>query len=144
MSDQPLEHDDARMSLGEHLEELRYRLILGLIGPVIFAVGLMFIAWDVVEIICQPLLYELNKNNIDATLYNQGVSSAFLVYLKVSLIGGLLIGVPWLFYQLWLFIAPGLLPPEKRFVRRLIPFRSSRMIHRITPAIRATRTSSPA
>ncbi len=114
--------EESRMSLGEHLEELRYRLIMGLIGPVIAAIVLLYFAKDIIAFICQPLLYELKKNHIPPTLYNQGLLSAFLVYMKVAILGGLIIGIPWLFYQLWLFVAPGLLAKEQMFVRRLVPF----------------------
>jgi sec-independent protein translocase protein TatC len=44
------------------------------------------------------------------------VQEAFLTYLKVSLIAGVLLSSPWIFYQLWLFIAAGLYPHEKKFV----------------------------
>lgn len=44
------------------------------------------------------------------------VQEAFLTYLKVSLIAGVLLSSPWIFYQLWLFVAAGLYPHEKKFV----------------------------
>jgi len=50
------------------------------------------------------------------------ITEAFMVYFKVSLVTGLLIGSPWIFYQVWMFIAAGLYPHEKRLVNVYLPF----------------------
>lgn len=49
------------------------------------------------------------------------VQEAFLTYLKVSLIAGFVLASPWIFYQLWLFVAAGLYPHEKRYVHIFLP-----------------------
>ncbi|MDX1564313.1 MAG: twin-arginine translocase subunit TatC [Phycisphaeraceae bacterium] len=110
---------EARMSLGEHLEELRWRIILGLIGPLVFTIVLLFFGWEIVAFICEPLQVRLLAEGYEPQVYNMSVTSAFGVYLKVCLIGGLVIGLPWFAMQMWRFIAPGLLPHEKRVVNSL-------------------------
>jgi sec-independent protein translocase protein TatC len=50
------------------------------------------------------------------------VTEAFMVYFKVSLVTGLVIGSPWIFYQIWMFVAAGLYPHEKRLVNVYLPF----------------------
>jgi sec-independent protein translocase protein TatC len=50
------------------------------------------------------------------------VTEAFMVYFKVSLVTGLIIGSPWIFYQIWMFIAAGLYPHEKKLVNVYLPF----------------------
>lgn len=50
------------------------------------------------------------------------VTEAFMVYFKVSLVTGLVLGSPWIFYQIWMFIAAGLYPHEKRLVNVYLPF----------------------
>jgi sec-independent protein translocase protein TatC len=50
-----------------------------------------------------------------------GVTEAFLVYFKVCLLCGLVIGSPWIFWQVWMFIAAGLYPQEKRLVHVYMP-----------------------
>jgi sec-independent protein translocase protein TatC len=50
------------------------------------------------------------------------VTEAFMVYFKVSLVTGLVLGSPWIFYQIWAFIAAGLYPHEKRLVNVYLPF----------------------
>ena len=50
------------------------------------------------------------------------VQEAFMTYLKVALIGGLVLTSPWIFYQVWLFVAAGLYPHEQRYVYVFLPF----------------------
>lgn len=117
----PTDPQSVRMSLGDHLDELRKRLIWGLIGPVVAGVVLLVFGKDVVAWLCQPVLYALAAEGLPPTLYAGGVSESFTIYMRVSLIGGLVIGIPWLVYQLWRFVAPGLYPTERRFVYMLMP-----------------------
>lgn len=55
-------------------------------------------------------------------LATMSVMEGFVVYLKVSMYIGLIIGSPWIFYQLWSFVAAGLYPTEKQLVHRYMPF----------------------
>jgi len=50
-----------------------------------------------------------------------GVDEAFMIYLKVSLATGFVLASPWIFYQLWLFVAAGLYPHERKYVYRYFP-----------------------
>jgi len=50
------------------------------------------------------------------------VQEAFLTYLKVSFVSGFVMASPWVFYQLWLFVAAGLYPHERRYVHIYLPF----------------------
>jgi len=56
------------------------------------------------------------------------VQEAFMTYLKVALVAGFVIASPWIFYQLWLFVAAGLYPHEKRYVYIYLPFSISLFI----------------
>ncbi|MGE3316070.1 MAG: twin-arginine translocase subunit TatC [Planctomycetaceae bacterium] len=49
------------------------------------------------------------------------VQEAFMMYMKVALIGGLILASPWVFYQLWLFVAAGLYPHERRYIYYYLP-----------------------
>ncbi len=49
-------------------------------------------------------------------------AEAFMAYMKISLISGLILTAPWVFYQIWAFIAAGLYPKERRYVYRAVPF----------------------
>jgi sec-independent protein translocase protein TatC len=50
-----------------------------------------------------------------------GPDEAFMIYLKVSLVAGLVLSSPWVFYQLWLFVAAGLYPHERHYVHKYLP-----------------------
>jgi sec-independent protein translocase protein TatC len=113
--------DEYRMSLGDHLEDLRKRIIYALLGPLVAAAGMLYFGPWLVAVICQPMLYELHRRGLDPTLHTSAPTSAFSVYLTVSLVSGLIIGVPWVIYQFWMFLSPGLYRHERKFVVMLLP-----------------------
>jgi sec-independent protein translocase protein TatC len=113
--------DQYRMTIGEHLDELRRRLILGLIG---FAVALVFclvFGQRVTAAFCAPLIETLQSRGLNPQVYYTDVADAFMVFLKISLISAAAIASPWLLYQVWLFVAAGLYPNERKYVKRFAP-----------------------
>src|SRR5262245_56341933 len=121
--------DQYRMTIGEHLEELRIRLILGLGGfVVIFILCLIFVRGYVLPAFCNPLFNALDENKITPQMYFTQVSDPFMVYIEVSLISALAISSPWLVYQLWLFVAAGLYPHERKVVTKYVPLSISLLI----------------
>jgi len=113
--------DEYRMSLGDHLDELRRRIIHALLGPLVCAGVMLYFGPKLVSVICQPLLYELERRGLDPTLHTSAPTSAFNVYLMVSLISGFVIAMPWVVYQFWRFITPGLYRHERKFVVMMLP-----------------------
>jgi sec-independent protein translocase protein TatC len=102
------------MSFGEHLEELRRRLIYALVGLVpIFALCLVF-GTTLMELILRPLQNQLRAANLPVLLQATGPMETFSAWVKVALIVSLVVGIPLALYQLWLFIAPGLYRRERR------------------------------
>jgi sec-independent protein translocase protein TatC len=113
--------DDYQMSIGDHLEELRRRIILGIVGLVPAAlVCLLWGRW-ILGFLCRPLLRSLQRYDINPQLSSLQISDAFMVYMKVSMIAALCIAGPWIIYQLWLFISAGLYPSERKYVTKYIP-----------------------
>ena len=112
-----IELDGGRMSFLEHLDELRKRLIAGLIGLVIGCV-LSFVVLDtyIVPFIMEPMEKMLPQGG---TLITTEPAEYFMLWLKMGFFGGLLLSMPFVLYQVWLFVAPGLYSHEKRFA---IPF----------------------
>ena len=113
--------DPRLMTIWEHLADLRKRLTLSLIG-MIPGVAL---AWELREHILDFLVAPLAKawpkmGGFGApTLNFQNPAHPFLVYLRLALIVGMVFTSPWLAYQIWSFIAPGLYSKEKAYA---IPF----------------------
>jgi sec-independent protein translocase protein TatC len=104
------------MSLMEHLDELRRRIIH---SAAYLAVGF------VVAYIFHERLYgfvQMPLDKLGIKLNYTHPMDALNLYLQVSLIGGAILASPFILYQVWLFIAPGLYQKEKRFV---IPFMSA-------------------
>jgi sec-independent protein translocase protein TatC len=109
------------MTLGEHLEELRRRIILALLGVVpIFVTALAF-GRPILAFLIEPLRDELRAASQPSGLLATGPFETFAVYLQISFIATILLGSPWLLYQLWMFVAPGLYSRERRFVHILVP-----------------------
>lgn len=111
----------ATMPLGDHLEELRRRLIFGFLGLIpLLALTLTF-GTTILEFLSAPAYEALRDAGQPAKFQSLGPFEVFSAYLKVSLVTALVAGAPWLLYQLWLFVAPGLYERERRFVHVLLP-----------------------
>jgi len=103
------------MSFLEHLEELRTRIFHALVAV---AVGMGICWWyhqALFGFIQKPILDVLRPYGIDK-LVVLTPTEAFNLYLKVSALGGLFITSPYVLYQVWLFISPGLYRREKKYV----------------------------
>jgi sec-independent protein translocase protein TatC len=107
------------MSLLEHLEELRRRLIHSAIYLVIaFFVDYAF-REKLFAFMEQPIVRALKQHNLDPHLVYLNPVDPFNFFIKISLVGGAIMASPFILYQVWLFIAPGLYQKEKRYV---VPF----------------------
>jgi len=109
------------MSFGEHLEELRSRLILALAGVLSTTIIALVFGKDILAIICHPLLMVQQLNGLPPNLQVLAPTAAFVAYLKIGFLAGIILAMPWILYQAWLFVATGLYKHERRFVQMLIP-----------------------
>jgi sec-independent protein translocase protein TatC len=107
----------------EHLKELRDRLLYCVYGLVIAGIILAIYPGPagLIDWISQPIMAHMPKG---AKLIATGVFSPFFVPLKVLLMGSFLLALPWVLYQLWMFVAPGLYKHERLFALPLIMFGS--------------------
>ena len=105
-----------KMSFLEHLDELRQRLIKALLGALVgFVIALAFIN-PIFDFVMTPLHDILPDGG--KLIYTEP-TEAFMLYMKMAALVGLLIALPVVLWQIWAFIAPGLYAHEKRFA---IPF----------------------
>jgi sec-independent protein translocase protein TatC len=117
----PPPKDEGKMSIWEHLDELRKRLVRCIIAYVIGA----SIAWTyrnpILGWLWKPFAQSWIAEGIggNPALNFASPADAFKAYFRLSLIGGLLLSAPVIFYELWMFIAPGLYKKEKKVV---LPF----------------------
>lgn len=112
--------DDVEMSFFDHLGELRTRLIRALYGLIPgVAVGWIFREWALGYLVEPFSMAWRVKRDDEPKLVFLNPIDPFVAYLKIAVIAGILVGAPWIFWQLWQFISPGLYRREKRLA---IPF----------------------
>ncbi|MFM2447517.1 MAG: Sec-independent protein translocase protein TatC, partial [Pseudomonadota bacterium] len=104
-------------SLLSHLVELRTRLVRAAIAIVIVFVALSPFMKQIFDALSAPLMVALPEGS---KLLATGVIAPFMVPLKVTLFAAFLISLPYVLYQVWAFVAPGLYKHEKRLALPLI------------------------
>ncbi|MCC6361097.1 MAG: preprotein translocase subunit TatC [Phycisphaerales bacterium] len=113
--------DAIRMTIGEHLDELRRVLMRSLLA--LFGACLICI-WPtkfLLEIITRPLILAMKSEGQPTTFLATHPTEAILVYIKVVVIFALIIAGPYVLYQVWGFVAAGLYRHEKNWVYKLLP-----------------------
>jgi sec-independent protein translocase protein TatC len=100
-----------------HLVELRDRLLRAIIAVVVLTLVLVPWAKEIYAVLAKPLLAALPQG---ATMIATDVTGTFLVPLKVTLMAAFLIALPYVLYQMWAFVAPGLYQHEKRLALPVI------------------------
>ena len=111
MSDTPPPQDTAQDTFISHLVELRDRLLHAIIAVVLVLVCLFPWAKDIYALLAAPLLKALPAG---ATMIATDVTGTFLVPLKVTLMAAFLLALPYVLWQMWAFVAPGLYHHEKK------------------------------
>jgi sec-independent protein translocase protein TatC len=115
--DRPEPENEVRLSFFDHLKELRARLVRSLLGVALGTLAAGVFSEEIFRWVMRPVLGSLPEGQraLNYTSYLE----PFLVYLKVAIYGGLFAAAPWMLWQLWIFVAPGLYKREKKVV---IPF----------------------
>lgn len=107
-------YEDKEMSFLDHIDELRRRIICSLIGIV---VGCSLVGLKLNFVVEEILLRPAQQTGIK--LQNLQPFGQPFLYFKVLIIGGIIISMPFILYQLWKFIAPGLYPNERKWARMI-------------------------
>ena len=100
-----------------HLVELRQRVVRAAIAIIIVFIPMAFFMQQIFDFLSQPMLAALPAGT---KLLATGVITPFMVPLKVTLFGAFLIALPYVLWQVWMFVAPGLYRHEKRLAGPLI------------------------
>ncbi len=122
------------MSFLDHLEELRWHLIRSVIAILVIAIAVLAAGKPVFEyVILAPkhpefwtyrflcgLSDALCMRPPDMELITRELGEQFMVHLKVSFLLGLVVGFPYIFYEIWRFVKPGLLPEEQKAARGVV------------------------
>lgn len=114
MPETPVPEDAATMSLVEHLEELRSRIIVVAISIVVAGILGFFLSEPILELLRLPL------PEGDYTLIQLTIGEALAVRLKIALYVGIALSVPVILYEVWRFVTPGLTRGERRLIWPLL------------------------
>ncbi len=116
-----LHPDDVRMTLGEHLEELRTRVVRALVGLVVGAILCYVYIDNIMGLLTSPVFAVYHRHGLDPTIIALSPPEMLLTDLKVSIIVGFILSAPYSIWQLWGFVAAGLYKYERRWVYRFAP-----------------------
>jgi sec-independent protein translocase protein TatC len=108
---------EMEMSFLEHLEELRWRIIYALIGLVAGTI----LCWVFIDYIIDIVLLKPARDS-GIHLQNLKPFGQLFVYMQVAIVGGIIVSIPNIFYQLWQFIAPALRKSERKYVLLIVVY----------------------
>lgn len=105
------------MTILNHLNDLRKRIVRSFIGVLIGFLCVYHFSELLFQWLMNPMCAAIGQ--ADCPVVYTGIAEPFMVYLKVGFLGGIFLAAPWIFYQVWGFISPGLHSHEKKYV---VPF----------------------
>src|SRR5262245_7137083 len=115
MPDEALNDDGLlRMSVWEHLEELRARILRALTGFGVAFLGSMFFAVQLWEIAQRPLRVAVERWHGEIIAIDP-LEQFSIIWMWTPLVAAVFVSAPWILYQAWAFVAPGLYPKERRW-----------------------------
>lgn len=106
---------DEKVTLIQHLDELRKVLLVSIIAIVVAAFACFYFSDQLLELIKRPI------SNLNLQLYFIGVAEGFFIKVKLSVIAGLVVAFPIISLAIWRFIKPALYPGERKYVYILYP-----------------------
>ncbi|AZQ86062.1 twin-arginine translocase subunit TatC [Colwellia sp. Arc7-635] len=104
-------------TLFDHLLELRTRLLHAVLGVLVVFCSLVYFTQDIYQYVAQPLLAVMPA---DTQMIATDVASPFFTPFKLTIVISVFVAMPYILYQLWSFIAPGLYKNEKRLIAPLM------------------------
>ena len=105
--------DESAAPLIEHLTELRSRLIRSVVAFALCMIAAFTVATHIFNFLANPIVEILKENGQSPDLIFTGLQQGFMVNIRISLFGGFMVSFPYISFQLWKFVAPGLYKNEK-------------------------------
>jgi sec-independent protein translocase protein TatC len=115
-----VEEAGGSMSFFDHLVELRKRLINSLLGIGIGMIAGLAVSKPGLTYVVQPMIDALKRNHLPPDLYYGHPAGFVMLYINFGLYLGIALAMPWVLYQVWLFVAPGLYKHERKAVASFI------------------------
>lgn len=118
VAEDPVEEEpEKEMTFLEHLEELRWRIIYSLIGLLVGGI----VCWIFVDFLVDKILL-LPARHSGVQLQNLKPFGQLMLYFEVAMVGGAILSLPNIFYQLWKFISPALRKNERKYISVIVAF----------------------
>jgi sec-independent protein translocase protein TatC len=121
----PMQHDDARMTLVEHLTELRDRIIKIVVAVLVGMVVAFFLYDAIFNILLEPYEKIASSSLTGGKLLQVDPLEGFGIRMKLAAYGGVAFAMPVILWQIWRFVTPGLYAHERRYA---IPFVVSALV----------------
>lgn len=125
--------EDNNMSFLQHLEELRWRLVRAAIAVIIAGIAIWFYQVEIIENVFLAMAeddfitfqylckyFGICSEKLNVNFQSMTVSGQFSYALMMSIVGGAIVSFPFIFYQLWAFVKPGLKFKEKKIARGIV------------------------
>lgn len=113
--------DGGRMALGDHLRELRARLLRSVVVLIVAVIAAFFVYDQLLELITGPYERAVDmlggRDEVNSEIVISGIAGGLMLQLKLCATAGLVASAPYWLYQVWAFVLPGLHPHEKRWTR---------------------------
>ncbi|MFT8395873.1 twin-arginine translocase subunit TatC [Propionibacterium sp.] len=121
----PEMNEDGSMELIDHLRELRYRVLVSMLGIFLVAMVCFMFYNQLMDIAFAPIrqaiaMYQATNPDAKVEITTRNITGGFTLFMKIPIIAGFILSCPIWLYQVWAFIAPGLLANEKKAAMRFI------------------------
>ncbi len=113
------EESEGAMSFLQHLEELRWRFVYAIVGVLIGTI----VTWIFIDFLVNSILL-IPALNANIKLQNLRPFGQLFLYMQIAIIGGTVLSIPNIFYQMWKFISPALKQNEKKYISLIVFFSS--------------------
>ncbi|MEX2099990.1 MAG: twin-arginine translocase subunit TatC [Acidimicrobiia bacterium] len=131
---------EGRMTVVEHLSELRRRLVISIVAVVIAGIVVFILSPEIISFLVKFYTDATDRGSNNALIFT-GPLDAFATRLKIATYGGIVLAMPVWLYQLWRFITPGLSPKERRYA---VPFVLTSIVLFVIGGVVALLTLEPA
>jgi sec-independent protein translocase protein TatC len=118
----PAEQEGGRMSFYEHLSELRKRLVYSLIAIGVGMMAGLGVSQKALDFVARPMMLALQQAHLQDKLVFTNPTGMISLIIKLGMYLGIVIACPIVFYEIWLFIAPGLYRHERKAVATFLTF----------------------
>jgi len=114
------EEAQARMTFGEHLDELRKRIIRALAGGLIGVALCVYFMFDIYRVVVRPYILVAQLHHANEALATLKPQESFFTVLTLAVKAGLILTSPWIIFQLWQFVSAGLFKKERKIVYKYV------------------------